>query len=83
SSNNKDSCSAKKHLLCCALLLGPVEGVAETYENLVLDNSGYWQDITIDTVSTPNGALLIKNGASINLTNADVTVGLISGVGVS
>lgn len=82
SSNTTDSFFTRKHLLYCALFLAPMEAGAVTYENLVLDKSGYWKDITINNVSTPNGGLLIKNDATINLSNADITVDIISGAGI-
>lgn len=82
SSSTKRGSLTKKHLFYCMLFLGPIEVSAEVYEKLVIDKSGYWKDIVIDNTSTTNGALLIQDGAIVNMHNADITVGLISGTAI-
>ncbi|WP_241607807.1 autotransporter outer membrane beta-barrel domain-containing protein [Rosenbergiella australiborealis] len=82
SSKEKDIGFSRKHLLCLALCLSPSAAYAQEHETLTLESSGLWENIVIVNNKTPNGALVIDNGANVTLRNSMINVSLFGGVGV-
>ena len=83
SSKSKDRRFVKKNIVFFTVFLISADGFAQTYEHLVFRGLAHWDHFSIDNTTTPNGAILAEDGASVTLNDVDITVGLISGAGIT